>query len=394
MTVTTNGITSSQSNPTALNSSVLDNATENVRASLGQSLFNNPLSLQGRYEGNVLLPQGVFARSIPEPKMDPDTAAVFMMALLSQVSDSQSKGNMQIIISNMNQNDALNNEIFKNMSENIKRVAEIAAQQKAKQASSDIGLGFNVAGAIFGLLGSVALAVFSLGIGAPAVIAAGLGVFQAVMGVSDRIAQAVDAQWTKSDGTKASIKISWEGMMERIMDNPDLIPQSIKDKGEDAVKKYQQDVTLAYSIGLTIAMLGASLLAGFSSVFGGASKVIDATQRAVTLGSKIGVQIANRTAQATEMISSAAETVDAASMIVSGGYGVSIAIINFDMKEADNKKNHFFAMQEALNQHLDSTRDAIAKSIENLGSAYETMSSVVADVRDVGTRGASALGRA
>jgi hypothetical protein len=63
------------------------------------------------------------------------------------------------------------------------------------------------------------------------------------------------------------------------------------------------------------------------------------------------------------------------------------------MKEADNQKTSFFAMQDALNQLLDSNRDAIAKSIEILGSNYETMASVVADVRDVATRSSSAISR-
>jgi hypothetical protein len=63
------------------------------------------------------------------------------------------------------------------------------------------------------------------------------------------------------------------------------------------------------------------------------------------------------------------------------------------MKEADNKKNYFFALQESVNQYLDSNRDAIARNIETLGSAYETMGSVVADVRDVATRSSSAISR-
>lgn len=341
----------------------------------------------------MLLPKGVFLPTIPSPSMDPDTAAVFMMAIMSQVSESESKGIMQIMESNMNTNDLLNKEIFKNMSDNIKKAAEIANQRKSQQISNDIGLGFSTAAAILGLIATVALSVFSLGVGAPAVIAAALGVGQAMMSIADRIAESTDAKWKKSDGTEARIKISWEGMMERIMDNRDLIPQAIKDKGDDAVKKYQQEITMAYSIALTITMLGASLLAGFASVAGNASKVADAVQNAAKLGAKLNVHIANWTSQSTEAISAGAQVVEAASMIVSGSYGVSIAVINFEMKEADNKKNYFFAMQEALNQYLDSNRDAIAKNIETLGSAYETMGSVVADNRDVNSRSASAISR-
>jgi hypothetical protein len=50
-------------------------------------------------------------------------------------------------------------------------------------------------------------------------------------------------------------------------------------------------------------------------------------------------------------------------------------------------------MQDALNQYLDSTRDAIAKNIETFGFAIETMASVVADKRDVDARGSSAISR-
>ena len=150
---------------------------------------------------------------------------------------------------------------------------------------------------------------------------------------------------------------------------------------------------MAYSIGLTIMMLGASLLAGFASVTGSATKMADAVKKAADLGTKISVLISARVSQGMEILSSGAEAVEAASMVVSGGYGISIAMIDFDMKEADNKKNSFFAMQDALNQLLDSNRDAIAKSIETLGSAYETMASVVADVRDVATRSSSAISR-
>ena len=375
------------------NASLSDNAVSVQRAKLGESLFNNVINLQDRYQGSVLLPKGVFLPTIPAPNMDPDTAAVFMMALMSQVSESESKGIMQIMVSNMKTNDSLNKEIFKNMSDNIKKATEIANQRKSQQISNDVGLGFSTAAAILGLIATVALSVFSLGVGAPAVIAAALGVGQAMMSVADRIAESTEAKWKKSDGTEARIKISWEGMMERIMDNRDLIPQAIKDKGDDAVKKYQQEITMAYSIALTITMLGASMVAGFASVTGNASKVADAVQNAAKLSAKLNVHIANWTSQATEAISSGAQVVEAASMIVSGSYGVSIAVINFEMKEADNKKNYFFAMQEAVNQHLDSNRDAIAKNIETLGSAYETMGSVVADVRDVATRSSSAISR-
>jgi hypothetical protein len=111
------------------------------------------------------------------------------------------------------------------------------------------------------------------------------------------------------------------------------------------------------------------------------------------LGAKISVQLSARASQGMEMLSSGVQIAEAASMVCSGAYGISIAFINFDMKEADNKKQSFFAMQDALNQLLDSNRDAIAKSIETLGSVYETMGSVVADVRDVATRSSSAISR-
>jgi len=371
----------------------LDDSVSVGRAKLGESLFNSNLILQDRYQGSVLLPKSFFSQSIPAPNMDPDTAAVFMLALMSQVSESESKGLMQIMVSNMNTNDALNKEIFKTMSDNMKKAEKIASQQKSQQISNDVGLGFSTAAAIIGLIATVALSIFSFGVGAPALIAAALGVGQAMMSVADRIAESTDATWTKNDGTEGRIKISWEGMMERIMDNPDLIPKAIKNEGDDAVKKYKQEITMAYSIGLTITMLGASLLAGFSSVAGNASKVSDAVQNAAKLSAKINVHIANWTSQVTEAASGAGQVVEAATMIVSGGYGISIAVIEFNMKEADNKKNYFFAMQDALNQYLDSNRDAIAKNIETLGSAYETMGSVVADVRDVAERSSFAISR-
>lgn len=360
------------------------------RAKLGESLFNNIINLQDRYQGNVLFPKGVFSPTIPAPNMDPDTAAVFMMALMSQVSESETKGMMQNIVSNMADKDVRNQEIFKIMSDNIKRAAETAKQEKSKKLSDDIGLGFQVAALILGL---VALSVFTGGITAPAVIGAAIGVVTTMMSVADRIAEAADAKWTKSDGTQVRLKISWEGMMERIMDDPALIPQAIKDQGDAGIKKYKEDITMAYSIGITIMLLGASLLAGFASVSGSASKMADAVKKAGDLGAKMTALISARASQGTEILSSITQVGEAASMVVSGGYGISIAIINFNMKEADNKKNSFFAMQDALNQLLDSNRDAIAKSIETLGSNYELMASVVADVRDVATRSSSAISR-
>jgi len=140
-------------------------------------------------------------------------------------------------------------------------------------------------------------------------------------------------------------------------------------------------------------LLGASLLAGFASVTGSVNKMADAVKKAADLGAKISVQLSARASQGMEIASSGVQIAEAASMVCSGGYGISIAFINFEMKEADNKKNSFFAMQDALNQLLDSNRDAIAKSIETVGSAYETMGSVVADVRDVATRSSSAISR-
>lgn len=379
----------------ALNSNTVQSGDSVLaqRKKLGESLFKNVINLQDQYQRSVLLPKSVFSQTISAPTMDPDTAAAFMMALMSQVSENESKGMMQIMQSNIKNNDAINKEIFEKMSENIKKATEIANQRKSQQISNDVGLGFSTAAAILGLIATVALSVFSLGVGAPAVIAAALGVGQAMMSVADRIAESTGEKWKKSDGTEARIKISWEGMMERIMDNRDLIPQAIKNKGDDAVKKYQQEITMAYSIALTITVLGASLLAGFASVTGNAGKVADAVQNAAKLSAKMNVHIANWSSQASEAISAGAQIGEAASMIVSGGYGISIAVINFNMKEADNQKNYFFAMQEALNQHLDSNRDAIAKNIENLGSAYEIMAFVVADNSDVAKRSSSSISR-
>jgi hypothetical protein len=361
------------------------------RAKLGESLFNNIINLKDRYQGNVLLPKGVFSQTIPAPNMDPDTAAVFMMALMSQVSESETKGMMQNIESNMTTKDLLNQEIFKKMSDNIKKAAETAKQDKSKKLADDIGLGFQVAALI---AGAIALSVFTAGITAPAIIGLALGALMTMMSVADRISAAVDAKWTKNDDTQARVKISWEGMMERIMDDPFLIPQEVNKKGADAIKKYQEDVTMGVSIGLTILILGASLASGFAGVTGSTSKMADAVKKAGDLGAKMTALISARASQGSEMFSSFAQVGEAASLVVSGGYGISISIINFEMKEADNKKNSFFAMQDALNQLLDSNRDAIARSIETLGSNYETMASVVADVRDVATRSSSAISRA
>jgi hypothetical protein len=211
--------------------------------------------------------------------------------------------------------------------------------------------------------------------------------------VADRVAEAFDAKWTKEDGTEARLKISWEGMMERIMDDPALMPQAIKDQGEGAMKKYKEDITMAYTIGFTILLLGASLLAGFASFTGSVNKMADAVKKAADLSAKIAVQISARASQGMEILSSGVQIAEAASMVCSGAYGISIAFIDFNMKEADNKKNAYFAMQDALNQLLDSNRDAIAKSIETLGAAYATMSSVEADVRDVAARSSSAISR-
>jgi len=376
--------------PVTSNASVPDGKVLVQRAKLGESLFNNIISLQDRYQGSVLLPKGIFLPTIPAPKMDPDTAAVFMMALMSQVSESETKGMMQNIVSNMADKDARNKVIFETMSDNIKRATEIANQQKSKKLADDIGLGFQVAAMI---LGALAMSVFTAGVTAPAVIGLAIGALMTMMSVADRVAEAVDAKWTKEDGTEARLKISWQGMMERMMDNTNLIPQAIKDQGAGAIKKYQDDVAMGVSIGLTVLMLGASLAAGFASFTGTASKMADAVKKAGDLGSKMTALISARASQGAEVLSAITQVGEANSMIVSGGYGISIAVINFDMKEADNKKTSFFAMQDALNQLLDSNRDAIAKSIETLGSAYETMGSVVADVRDVATRSSSAISR-
>jgi len=360
------------------------------RAKFGESLFNNIINLQDRYQGSVLLPKSVFSQTIPAPNMDPDTAAVFMMALMSQVSESETKGMMQNIVSNMTTKDELNKKIFETMSENIKKAKEIGNQQKSKKLADDIGLGFQVAAMI---LGAVALSVFTAGISAPAVIGLALGAVMTMMSVADRISEAADAKWDKKDGTKATLKISWEGMMERIMDDPGTIPKSIKDKGEGAIQKYKEDVTMGVSIACTILILGASLAAGFAGVTGSASKMADAVKKAGDLGAKMTALFQARASQLAEIGSSFVQVGEAASMIVSGAYGISIAVINFNMKEADNQKTSFFAMQDALKQLLDSNRDAIAKSIEILGSNYETMASVVADVRDVATRSSSAISR-
>jgi hypothetical protein len=200
------------------------------REQIGDSLFSNLISFQSKYEQSSAVAKQLVNKTIPAPLMDPDTAAVFMGALISSVSEADYKGKMQIIVSNMKTSDKINEEIFKKMSSNIKKAEEIAAQKKAAKIGEDAALGFMTAGAILGFIGAALLTCFSLGGGTALLVGAGIGLVQTLMSVADRICEATDAQWEKKDGTKARVKVSWEGMMERILDDPNMIDEKTRKK--------------------------------------------------------------------------------------------------------------------------------------------------------------------
>jgi hypothetical protein len=144
---------------------------------------------------------------------------------------------------------------------------------------------------------------------------------------------------------------------------------------------------------MTVSCMVASIACGFSGISKSAASVVEVTKQAVSLGAKIGTQIANKAATTTEIFSNTAEAVGAVSTVVSAGYGISIAFINFDMKEADNQKNFLAASNEAINKFIDSQRDSIAQNIQSMGDTFETLGSIVADVREVNERSAASIGR-
>lgn len=375
-------------------SATIDKKENISREKIGYSLFSDLISFQSAYEQSAVVAQPLIKKAIPAPLMDPDTATVFMGALISSVNESDYKGKMQIIVSNMKTSDKINEEIFKKMTSNIKKAEEMAIQKKAAKVGEDVALGFMTAGAIVGLIGAILLTAFSLGGGTAVLVGAGIGLTQTLMSVADRIAEATDAKWEKSDGTKTRVKISWEGMMERILDDPNLIPNQIKNKGPDAVAQYKQIATMAVSIMMTISCIAASIACGVSGISKSTASLVDVTKKATSIGAKIGTQIANKAATASEIFSNTSEVVGGISTVVSAGYGISIAFINFDMKEADNQKNFLAASNEAISKFLDSQRDGIAQNIQSMGDTYETLSSIVSDVREVNERSAASIGRA
>jgi hypothetical protein len=353
-------------------------------------LFSGLVSYLSKYEQSAAALTPLMSKDIPAPNLDPDTAAVFMMALMSSVSETDYKGKMQLIVSNMKTSDKLNEAMFKKMSENMKKAAEIAKQNKSSQISNDVALGMSTTAAVFGFVGALLLTAFSLGGGAAVLIGAGIGLVQTLMSVADRVAEAADAKWEKQDGTTARVKISWEGMMERILDDPKLIPAGMN---KEDTEKYKQYMSMAISIAISLALMAGSLACGYAGIVKSGDKLSDALKNAASLGAKMNVLVANRASQVSSTVSGGADLIGSASTIVSSGYGVSIAFMNFDMKEADNQKNYIQALNESINKFIDSQRDGIAQNIENIGASYEAMSSVVADIREVGSRSVSSIGR-
>lgn len=363
------------------------------REAVGKELFNNVLSFQNPIENGGRILWSTQTKDIPMPNLDPDTASVVLSALLSSVSDVESKGKMKIIISNMNSTEELNKEIFKKMSENIKKAAEIAKQQRSAQISKDASLGLSTAAAIFGMIGAALFTLATGGAGVGALIIASFSVTQAVMGVADRIAQATDAKITNVNGEKVKLKISWEGMVESITDYSGAIPQSIKDKGPAEVNKYKQELAMGFSMAISLTLAIASIALGAGSILSAGDKIGKAVKEAASLSEKVGRQVTGAISQITEMTSTMAEIGDSFSQAVSAGYGISIADINFNMKQADNQKNFQLAMKDQINKFLESNRQSLEKNIEWLSSSFEMLGSIVADVRDTGSRSVSSMGR-
>lgn len=355
---------------------------------ISTNLYSDLVKQIGKPQESLITLGLQFTILMSQPNLDPDTAAVILMDMLDKSGDADAKNSMIGLVATFQRSEKLNSVRIKNFSDSLKKAQEAAEKQKSQQTASDVGLGFQVLGAVLGLIGAILLTAFTLGGGAAAIVGAVIGLTTTLLDASTRIAKAVhegnSELGTYNDPRDPSKKLALDfsigGAVKRAMeqaeaDNAILMPPFLNEKDKRA---YLDKITSDLSMAMNLAVSAVAILMGGFSL-AGVGKTVGAVKEAASLSAKVTKQLVQYAANIANAASIASDVGGAASMISRGAYGIQIAEITFEKNELDNQKTRLDTWQSILGNAMQSQQNYVASRVKTVNEIRETMASSIAN---------------
>ncbi len=319
---------------------------------------------------------------LSQASMDPDTAVLILMDMIGKSGEASVKNSKESLVNTFTRSEKLGEERVKKLKESFAKLDAAAIHEKDAQTSSDIALGFSVAGAVFGMLAAILLTMFTLGGGAAAIVGAAIGLTTAILDVGTRIAKATGATYddpTDPTGKKKQpLDITLGGAIKRAIEQQEadgnLYPKTMTSDAEKA--DFKAKYTMGWTIAVNLAVAAAGIAAGCATL-AGAGKVVGLAKEVTSLSGQVmkqAAQLAAKLAGAVQIISDAG---GAASMVTKGGYGVAIALITFESKQLDNQRALMDTMQTILSNDMQSEQNHITNRMKDINEMFANMADLI-----------------
>lgn len=352
-------------------------------APVSAKLYDELIATVGSPHGSMIALAGMSNSPLSQAMMDPDTAAVILMDMIDKSGDADVKKMVEGLVTTLKRSEKLNEQRIKSYKDSIEKSAAAAGKEKEAQTSADIGLGFQVAGAVFGMLAAILLTMFTLGGGAAAIVGAAIGLTTTILEVGTRIAKATGATYDDpTDPThtkKNTLDITLGGAIKRTIEQQEadghLYPVGMKSDSEKA--EFKSKYTMGWTIAINLAVAAAGIIAGGVTLFG-AGKVVGAGKEVANLSGKVIKQAAQLVANVASAAQIVTDVGGATSMVAHGSYGIAIAHITFEKNELDNQRNRMDSMQNIFSDDMNSMQNHITSRVKDIGAIYEGMSDLVA----------------
>ncbi len=351
-------------------------------APVSTKLNNDLIAAVGSPNASLISLAGLARSILSQASMDPDTAVVILMDMIDKSGDAQVKNSKESLVNSFKRSEKLGEERIKSLKDSFAKSAAADLKAKDAQTASDVGLGFSVAGAVFGMLAAILLTAFTLGGGAAAIVGAAIGLTTAILDVGTRIAKATGATYDDpTDPTgkkKQALDITLGGAIKRAIEQQEadghLYPKEMKSDTEKA--EFKSKYTMGWTIAINLAVAAGGIIAGGVTA-AGAGKAIGAAKDVTSLSGQVTKQAAQLAGKLAGAVQIFTDTGGAASMVTHGAYGITIADITFESKQLDNKRTLMDAMQNILSIDMKSEQDHITSRMQTINSIYEDMADLI-----------------
>jgi hypothetical protein len=344
--------------------------------------------------GNNL--RSINSPAIDIPDMDPDTAIIILMNIFDKNNIHDVKASAQLLKANNTFNSELNKEKLAKLKDQIEKIAEEAKKKAVGQTTSDIGLGFSSAAAVFAFIGALAFSIVTLGLGLPALAAATVGLTMSILDVGTRIAKATNSTYEDANHNKQPLDITLGGMVKRIVEQVaydceksgvDYPPGSTKENREQKKSELIMITTLVLNISISLACIACSLvslksLASAGKNIGEATKgtsknIIDAALKATNL--QIDKQAARLTSVVADTAGVVVELANSATDIAAGVIQLELAEITKQKMLYENDIKTISSIVKMIQSDISNNQALIQNLIETSNKAYEDFSATLSN---------------